>query len=80
MSFCSKESAEFTVKRFSMLDKNTLINQDELEKGIPHFYADLNDLKVLLANFQIELIKDTEYYNDFNEKIVEKNSITLMQA
>lgn len=46
-----------------MLDKNTIISQDELEKGIPHFYADLNDLKELLANF---LIKHTEYYYDFN--------------
>lgn len=64
-----------------MLDKNTIISQDELEKGIPHFYADLNDLKELLANFQVELIKHTEYYYDFNNKIiVEENSITSMRA
>lgn len=68
LSFSSKESTEFAEKRFPMLDKNTLISQDELEKGIPHFYADLNDLKVLLANFQVELIKHTEYYYDFNDK------------
>jgi AraC-like DNA-binding protein/SAM-dependent methyltransferase len=66
LSFCSKESTEFAEKRFPMLDKNTLISQDELEKGIPHFYADMNDLKELLANFQVELIKHTEYYYDFN--------------
>jgi SAM-dependent methyltransferase len=65
LSFCSKESTEFAEKRFPMLDKNTLISQDELEKGIPHFYADMNDLKELLANFQVELIKHTEYYYDF---------------
>ena len=68
LSFCSKESTEFAEKRSPMLDKNTLISQDEPEKGIPHFYADLNDLKVLLANFQVELIKHTEYYYDFNDK------------
>lgn len=68
LSFCSKESTEFAEKRFPMLDKNTLISQDELEKGIPHFYADMNDLKELLANFQVELIKHTEYYYDFNNK------------
>lgn len=68
LSLCSKESTEFTEKRFPMLDKNTLISQDELEKGIPHFYADMNDLKELLTNFQVELIKHTEYYYDFNNK------------
>ena len=68
LTFCSKESTEFTEKRFPMIDKNTLISQDELEKGIPHYYADMNDLKELLANFQVELIKHTEYYYDFNNK------------
>lgn len=61
LTFCSKESTEFTENWFPKLDKNTLISQDEAEKGIPHFYADLNDLKDLLVNFNIELIKHTEY-------------------
>lgn len=68
LSFCSKESTEFAEKKHPMLDKNILICQDELEKGIPHFYADLNDLELLLANFQVELIKHTEYYYDFKDK------------
>lgn len=67
LSFCSKESTEFIENRSYKLDKNTLISQDELEKGIPHFYADLKDIKELLANFKIVLIKHTEYfYSDFN--------------
>jgi AraC-type DNA-binding domain-containing proteins len=67
LSFCSKESTEFIENRSNRLDRNTLISRDELEKGIPHFYADLNDIKELLANFKVELIKHTEYfYNDFN--------------
>lgn len=67
LSFCSKESTEFTENRSRKIDQNTLISQDKLEKGIPHFYADLNDIKELLANFNIELIKHTEYfYGDFN--------------
>ena len=68
LTFCSKESTEFEEKRFPMLDKNTLICQDELEKGIPHFYADLADLEELLADFDVELIKQTEYYNNFQKK------------
>jgi AraC-like DNA-binding protein/2-polyprenyl-3-methyl-5-hydroxy-6-metoxy-1,4-benzoquinol methylase len=67
LSFCSKESTEFMENRANKLDKNTLISQNEIEKGIPHFFADLNDIKELLANFKIELIKHTEYfYSDFN--------------
>ncbi|WP_102401210.1 methyltransferase domain-containing protein [Haloimpatiens massiliensis] len=67
LSFCSKESTEFIENRSNKLDKNTLISRDELEKGIPHFYADLNDIKELLVNFKIELIKHTEYfYSGFN--------------
>ena len=68
LSFCSKESTVFVEKRFSMLDKNTLISQDEHEKGIPHYYADMNDLKEILADFNVELIKHTEYYYDVNNK------------
>jgi AraC-like DNA-binding protein/2-polyprenyl-3-methyl-5-hydroxy-6-metoxy-1,4-benzoquinol methylase len=67
LSFCSKESTEFIENRANKLDKNTLISRNEIEKGIPHFYADLNDIKELLANFKIELIKHTEYfYSNFN--------------
>jgi AraC-like DNA-binding protein/ubiquinone/menaquinone biosynthesis C-methylase UbiE len=68
LSFCSKESTEFIDNRSNKLDKNTLISREKFEKGIPHFYADLNDIKELLANFKIELIKHTEYfYGDFNQ-------------
>ncbi len=63
LTFCSKESTEFMEGWFPKLDKNTLISQDEAEKGIPHYYADLNDLKELLIPFNIELIKHTEYCN-----------------
>lgn len=67
LSFCSKESTDFIENKYNKLDKNTVICQDKFEKGIPHFYADLNDLKELLSDFNIELIKHTEYfYNDFN--------------
>lgn len=63
LTFCSKESTEFDGSMFPKLDNNTLISQDEAEKGIPHYYADLNDLNELLKNFNIELIKLTEYCN-----------------
>ena len=61
LTFCSKESTEYIESWFPKLDNSTLICQDEAEKGIPHYYVDLNDLKYLLTNFNIELIKHTEY-------------------
>lgn len=68
LTFCSKESTDFKEKTFPMFDKDTLICQDELEKGIPHFYVDLADLEELLADFDVELIKHIEYYNSFQKK------------
>lgn len=67
LSFCSKESTDFIENKSKKIDPNTLICQDEPEKGILHFYADLKNIKELLANFKIELIKHTEYfYSNFN--------------
>lgn len=67
LSFCSKESTEFIESKSNRLDQNTLICQREIERGIPHFYADLNNIKELLGNFNIELIKHTEYfYSNFD--------------
>ncbi len=81
LSFCSKESTEFIENRSNKLDKNTLISHDQLEKGMPHFYADLNDIKELLTNFKIELIKHTEYfYNDFNPNIQRREKFYYINA
>lgn len=61
LSFSSKESTEFMENLWPKLDKNTLISQAEAEKGIPHFYVDLNDIKKIMDNFHIKSIKHTEY-------------------
>jgi len=61
LSFSSKESAEFTDNWWPKYDENTLISQNEAELGIPHFYANLNDIKQLLSNFSINRIKHTEH-------------------
>ena len=38
-------------------DINTIINTEDPEKGIPHYYADLKDIKELLDNFEIIKIR-----------------------
>ena len=61
LSFSSKESTEFMDDLWPKLDKNTLISQTEAEKGIPHFYVDLEDIKRIMENYHIESITHTEY-------------------
>jgi len=61
LSFCSKESPEFTDEKIHKIDKNTIICQEEYEMGIPHIYVDLDDILNLLANFKIEKIRNTQY-------------------
>jgi hypothetical protein len=79
LTFCSKESTEFAANLFPMLDQNTLISQDEAEKGIPHYYAGLNDLKELLSNFDLELIKLTEYCNP-NRTVIRREKFYYVEA
>ena len=64
LSFSSKDSTEYIENLWPKLDENTLISQNEAEKGIPHFYADLNDLQGLLVNFNVENIKHKGYFSD----------------
>ena len=61
LSFCSKETTVYTESHWPKLDNDTLISPTEAEKGIPHFYADYNDIRELLANFDIGTTKHTEY-------------------
>ena len=61
LTFCSKETTVYMEGIWPRLDNDTLISQTEAEKGIPHFYADYDDICMLLANFDIGTTKHTEY-------------------
>ena len=54
LSFSSKDSIEFTEKQWHIMDEHTLICPHPAEKGMPHFYVDLNGISELLKNFVIE--------------------------
>lgn len=54
LTLCSKSTYSFQSNLYPHLDENTLIKTDEgPEKGIPHFYVDLEDIKDLFSDFQI---------------------------
>jgi SAM-dependent methyltransferase len=73
LSFCSKDTTLFIESLFPKLDENTLICQDEPEIGAPHFYVDLPGILELMSNFNIELVKHTEFCNlDLQNNLKEK--------
>lgn len=61
LTFSSKEAADFK-EASDKFDENTVICQKEgPEKGVPHFYANLQDVLEMLSGFNIEKIRHIEY-------------------
>jgi ubiquinone/menaquinone biosynthesis C-methylase UbiE len=61
-SICSKDSREFRESGTIKIDENTIVRQtDGPEKGVQHFYANLDDVLDLFNNFDIEKIRHIEY-------------------
>jgi SAM-dependent methyltransferase len=62
LSMCSKESWSFTEAGYPKLDANTIIKTDEgPEKGVPHYYASLDDILGVFGSFHIESVKHVDY-------------------
>jgi SAM-dependent methyltransferase len=58
---CSKDSWSFREAGFPKADENTVIKTcDGPEKGIPHFYADLDGILNLFCNFHIFQIRHVD--------------------
>ena len=62
----SKNASTFKDPKNIYVDKNTKIRMDEgPEKGVPHFYADMEIISDLFKNFSIEYISQVQ---DFKQK------------
>lgn len=60
-SMCSKDSLMYKSGPFK-IDENTIIREEDgPEKGVPHFYADLDEILSLFHNFDIEKIRHIDY-------------------
>ena len=58
MTLCSKETWSYRDAGYPKIDNNTIIKTDEgPEKGIPHFYVNLDDILSLFSDFTIESIR-----------------------
>ena len=60
ITLCSKSSPNFTQSKYPKIDENTVIKTEEPEIGIPHYYADLQDIHRLLREFLIFRIRHIE--------------------
>lgn len=57
----SKNASTYKDKNNPKIDKNTAIRMDEgPEKGVPHFYADMEIIPELFKNFSIEYISQVQ--------------------
>lgn len=61
LTLCSKDTWSFKDACYPKLDENTVVKTDEgPEKGIPHFYAELDDILDLFKDIQIIGIRHTD--------------------
>ena len=66
LTFNSKNNPSFIKDTNKKIDENTIINTEGNEIDIPHYYADLEDLKYLLKDFKIINIRQIEDIWDEN--------------
>lgn len=67
LTLCSKDTWSFKEAGFPHIDSNTVIKTDYgPEKGIPHYYVDLDDINELFKDFKLLSIRhiDDIYYTD----------------
>ncbi|GLI56982.1 S-adenosylmethionine-dependent methyltransferase [Propionigenium maris DSM 9537] len=57
VTLCSKRSPSYTKESNIIVDSNTIIKMEEPEVGIPHYYCELEDVKRLMADFEVIRIR-----------------------
>lgn len=53
MTVCSKEAWAFSYADFPRVDENTVLKTEGPEKGVPHFFADMDDIESLFSDFDL---------------------------
>jgi len=69
LTFNSKNNPSFYKESNEKIDANTIVKTEGNEIGIPHYYANLEDIKILLSNFNIKKIRQIEDIYEENGKI-----------
>ncbi|MGB4715641.1 MAG: hypothetical protein WBH38_08875, partial [Defluviitoga tunisiensis] len=50
----SKNNTSYLKNLNYKIDENTIIKQDGIEKGLPHYFVNEQEAKSLLSNFEIQ--------------------------
>lgn len=56
----SKNNPPYRLKQYPVFDENTLIKTDEPEVGIPHFYADADDVRRIFQRAELIRLRQIE--------------------
>lgn len=57
LTLCSKEHYAFSDDRFPHIDANTVLKTEGAEVDVPHFFADINALKMLFCDYSFEKVR-----------------------
>ena len=60
MTLCSKETWTFLQPELPRLDENTVVKTDGPEQGVPHFFADRENIESLFRNFELRKVRHTD--------------------
>ncbi len=87
MTLCSKETWSFSQADLPRVDENTVLKTEGPEKGVPHFFVDMDDIENLFSDFNIIKVRhiDDCYHGGkrrnqkhyFIEASVDKEPVTL---
>jgi len=65
VTLCSKSSPSFYKNDNLKIDENTIIKTEEPEVNVPHFYVDLNDIRIIFDGFELIRIRHIEdFFNN----------------
>lgn len=74
LNLCSKETWSFKDANFPKIDENTVIKtEDGPEKGVPHFFVDLDDVKRLFEP-DFELLRVRHVDNCIYDGVIQSNA------
>lgn len=57
ITLCSKETWTYAESGLPEIDDNTVIKTDGPEQGVPHFFADKDDIKKLFSGFELVSVR-----------------------
>ena len=68
LTLCSKQTWTFAESGLPKYDENTVIKNEGVEQGVPHFFADSKDIQELFADFELIKVRHIDDCYDENSR------------